>query len=47
MTFCMCVSLYDRNKHCVEHLDYRNRNKTVYVVFCWPTPYLSLHSDTV
>ena len=19
MTFCMCVSLYDGNKHCVEH----------------------------
>ena len=21
MTFCMCVSLYDGNKHCVEHKD--------------------------
>ena len=47
MTFCMCVSLYDGNKHCVEHQDCRNRNETFYVEFCWTTPYLSLHSDIV
>ena len=23
MTFCMCLSLYDGNKHCVEHYDCR------------------------
>ena len=26
MTFCMCVGLYDRNQHCIEHLDCRNCN---------------------
>ena len=43
----MCVSFYDGNKHCVEHLDCRNRNKTFYVEFCRTTPYLSLHNDIV
>ena len=47
MVFCMCVSLYDGNKHCVEHLDYRNRNLTFNVNFCRTTTYLSLHSDIV
>ena len=47
MAFCMCVSLYDGNKHCVEHRDYRNRNSTFYVNFCQTTPYLRLHSDIV
>ena len=26
MMFGMCVSLYDGNKHCVEHWDCKNRN---------------------
>ena len=47
MTLCMCVSLYDGNKHCVEHQHCRNLNLTFYVKFCWTTPYLSLHSDIV
>ena len=47
MAFCMCLSLYDGNKHCVEHYGYRNRNLTFYVNFCRTTPYLSLHSDIV
>ena len=47
MTFFMCVSLYDRNKHCVEQRDCRNRNLTFYVEFCQTPPYLSLHSDIV
>ena len=46
MAFCMCVSLHDGNKHCVEHQDYRNRILTFYVN-CRTTPYLSLHSDIV
>ena len=47
MTFCTCVSLYDGNKHCVEHPYCRNRNLTFYVRICRTTPYLSLHSDIV
>ena len=43
----MCVSLYDRNKHCVDNLDCRKRNFTFYVEFCRTMPYLSLHSDIV
>ena len=43
----MCVSLYDGNKHCVEHWDYRKRNLTLNVKFCRTTPYLNLHSDIV
>ena len=45
--FCMCMSLYDGNKHWVEHLNCRNRNLIFYVKFCRTTPYLSLHSDIV
>ena len=37
MTFCMCLSLYNGYKHCVEF----------YVEFCRTMPYLSLHSDIV
>ena len=47
MTFFVCVSLYDGNKHCVEHKDCRNRNLTFYVEICRTIPYLSLHSDIV
>ena len=47
MTFCMCVSLYGRNKPCVEQWDCRNRNYTFYVEFCRTPPNLSLHSDIV
>ena len=47
MAFCMCMSLYDGNKHRVEHNDYKNRNLTFNVNFCRTTPYLSLHSDIV
>ena len=47
MTFCLCVSLYDGNKHCVEQWDCRNRNLTFYAEFCRTTPYLRLHSEMV
>ena len=38
MTVCMCVGLYDRNQHCLEHEDGRNCTLLFCVEFCRAKP---------
>ena len=42
MTFCMCVSLYDGNKHCVNTRTVEIGNLTFDVQFCWTMPFFKL-----
>ena len=36
MTFCMCLGLYDRNQHCIEHSNCKNCTKHVVPSFVRP-----------